>query len=41
MALVKGTIAGYMYLVVNSYYLRLRDGPESKLVDVESHSDLE
>lgn len=33
MALVKGSINGYMFLVVYSYYIWLRDGPESKLVE--------
>lgn len=31
MALIQGSITGYMYLVVKSYYIRLRDGPEIKL----------
>lgn len=32
MALIKGSITGYMFLVVYSYYIWLRDGPESKLI---------
>lgn len=32
MAVIKGIITGYMFLVVYSYYIWLRDGPESELI---------
>ncbi|XP_037042848.1 uncharacterized protein LOC119079124 [Bradysia coprophila] len=34
-ALIQCSITGYMYIVVNSHYVQLRDGPASKLVGMD------